>query len=383
MPPSAEPGGALDGLLILDVSGTVATAYCAKQLADYGAEVINLEPACGFITRYEAPFIAGVGAPENSALHAYLSANKRSIQIDSLSDEALEDLLFRADLLLDDACLPERITGLKAPHRGVRMSISWYGEDGPYAGFTGSDAQIFALNGMLRNIGTVDGPPIIPTGYAAQIVAGMTAYIGALGHVLAAELGNKTIYTHLHTSIFEACMCFTDVGAINYYNSGLQAQRLGINRYPPTAPMGVYPCQDGWVGITVLTPSQWHAFCDLLELHDLKDVPLFQTAIGRFEAIDLIEPKMCEQLLKQSAEALFYRGQELAIPLARVPTMEELFSVDQFVERQAFSAVELRGGETVTVPSVPFRLYATPPHFGGAVATLGQHNDEVSNAPAA
>ena len=57
---------ALDGLSVLDVSGTISTAFCAKQLADYGAEVVNLEPAGGFPTRYEAPFLPGREPPENS-----------------------------------------------------------------------------------------------------------------------------------------------------------------------------------------------------------------------------------------------------------------------------------------------------------------------------
>ncbi len=54
--------------------------------------------------------------------------------------------------------------------------------------------------------------------------------------------------------------------------------------------------------------------------------------------------------------------------------MEELFSVDQFVERNAFATASLGGGNRLTVPAVPFRLFATPPNFGGPVATLGQHN---------
>lgn len=365
---------ALDGLVVLDVSGSIATAYCAKQMADYGAQVINLEPVGGFATRFEPPFVEHLHAPENSALHAYLNTNKRSVCMDALTEPQLRTLLHSAHLLLDDGHLPSRMLPWQPADHCVRMSISWYGAEGQYADFTGSDAQIFALNGMLRNIGHEAGPPLIPTGHQAQFVAGMTAYVGALGHVLAAELGNTNAAVHLNTSIFEAALCFTDVGAITYYNTGLQPARLGINRYPPTSPMGVYPCRDGWLGVSVLTPSQWHAFCELLELPELKDMPLFQTTIGRFEANDIIEPMMCEKLLQHSAEELFYKGQASAIPLARVPTMEELFSVDQFMQRQAFSSASMVGGAQISVPSVPFRLFSTPPHFGGPVATLGEHD---------
>ncbi len=365
---------ALTGLSVLDVSGTISTAYCAKQFADYGAEVVNLEPCSGFPTRFEAPFLDTLETPENSALHAYLSTNKRSIVRDALDTESLEALLARADLILDDGAPQGRIGQLLATDRHLRMSINWYAHEGPYAGFEGTDAQIFALNGMLRTIGRVEGPPLIPTGVQAQIVGGMTAYIGALGYVLACEMGNLQAPTHLHTSIFEAALCFTEVGAIGYYNTGLQAARMGVNRFPPTYPLGVFPCRDGWLGVTVLTPGQWHAFCALLDLQELADVPLFQSSASRLEAVDVIEPLMREKLLQHSAEELFYRGQEHTIPLARVPTMAELFTVDQFLERRSFSDALLCDGGKIAVPSVPFRLFATPPHFGGPVARLGQHN---------
>jgi crotonobetainyl-CoA:carnitine CoA-transferase CaiB-like acyl-CoA transferase len=85
---------------------------------------------------------------------------------------------------------------------------------------------------------------------------------------------------------------------------------------------------------------------------------------------------MSQRLASQSVEQLFYRGQRARIPLARVPTMEELFGVDQFVERKAFTKATLPGGAQLRVPSVPFRLFKTPPHFGGPVAQLGEHTQE-------
>ena len=277
-------------------------------------------------------------------------------------------LLASAQLVLDDG----NHSDLTVHCPGVTGLISWYGE-GPYQHFVGTDAQAFALNGMLRNIGPVEGPPIIPTGYQAQVTGGITHYIACLTQVLAREFGNEQGACTVETSIFEAMLCFTEVGTVSSYNSGLEGTRMGINRFPPTYPLGVFPCRDGWLGVTVLTPSQWRSFCELLDLVELADVPLFQSAVGRLQSLDVIEPMFTEKLLQHSAEDLFYRGQHARIPLARVPTMEELFHVDQFQARQAFSTVDL-GSENIKVPSVPFRLYQTPPHFGGEVASLGQHS---------
>ena len=355
---------ALTGIRVVDLSGCIATGYCGKLFADYGAEVINLEPEAGFSTRLLAPQIPDHG----SAMHAYLNTNKKSVLMAELDEVEIAALIGSAQLVLDsgDTVLSRHCTA-------VHTSVVWYGE-GPYQDFTGTDSQCFALNGMLKNIGTVDGPPIIPTGYQAQIIGGLTAYIASLTQVLAQELNCREL-THVETSIFEAMMCFTEVGGVAAYNFNIEGSRMGINRFPPTYPLGVFPCKDGWLGVTVLTPSQWRAFCALLELEELADVALFQTTVGRLEAVDIIEPMIKEKLLLHSAEDLFYRGQHARIPLARVPTMEELFHVDQFNARQAFSTAET-GDYSLTVPSVPFRLFTTPPHFGGRVATLGENTGE-------
>ena len=362
---------ALADILVLDVSGTVSTTYCAKLFADYGATVVNLEPEEGFPTRELAPLIENAAC--TSAMHAYLNANKQSVRRDLLSDEEFSRLISQADLVLNDGGA-EALTDAS-----LSMSITWYGEDGPYADFVGADAQCFALTGMLRTIGHVEGPPLIPTGYQAQIVGGTTAFIGAMGQVLARELTPSSVPLHLQTSIFEAMLCFTEVGVITAYNTGLEGHRLGINRFPPTYPLGVFPCRDGWIGLTVLTPSQWHAFCELLDMSEFSAVDLFQSSVGRLEAVDLIEPVICEKLLNFSAEDLFYRAQNAAVPLARVPTMEELFQVDQFVQRNAFAAVDVGNGKSLQMPTIPFRLFSTPPKLGGAVAPLGADTQDYKS----
>ena len=355
---------ALSNLTVVDVSGSIATAYCAKNFADYGATVINLEPDEGFRTRHMAPFAPGEDIPESSAIHAYLSTNKQSMRLSSLSPKRLEALL-SADLVLDDAQTTQPVS------RASRMSISWYGNTGPLAGHEASNAQMFAQNGMLRTIGSVAGPPIIPTGYQAEIVGGATAFVAAMGYLLGVQFGTQATGARLETSIFEAMLCFTEVGVISAYNTGLSASRMGVNRFPPTYPLGVFPCQDGWIGVTVLTPSQWHSFCILLNMPEFADVPMFQSSVGRLEAIDVIEPIIRERLLTRDAAELFTQAQGNRIPLARVPTMDELFDVDQFNNRGAFTFADMPN-TSLKVPANPYRLHRTKPRTGGKVAKLGE-----------
>ena len=356
------------GLLIVDIGGTVATGYAAKLFADYGARVVNVEPQQGFSTRRVKPLLNN----GNSAIHAYLHANKESVCCDDLLTS--HPAIVAADLvLLDLTTLPSSVS-VDDFDTNV-CAISWYGLNGPYADFQGSDASIYALIGLMQGVGEPQSPPIIPTGYQPQIVGGLSAFNGAVGYLLGQRFKDDNKFTAfcLDASILEANMCLTEIGVAMSFNQEPLPQRMGINRFAPTYPLGIWPCKDGWLGVTVLNPAQWFAFCELLGLDDLAAEPKYQNSMARLDDVDILEPRFLQALSKYSAEDLFYRGQGMRIPLARVPTMEELLTVDQYVQRQAFSEYSC-DGETFQAPSCPFRLLETPPRFGGDAAKLGADN---------
>ena len=356
-------------LLITDISGTVATAYAGKLFTEYGARVVNVEPADGFPTRHLKPMLKN-GC---SAMHGYLHANKESVVA---AEPQNHPVVSSADLvLLDPRVLPPS-TSLEDFDTNICV-ISWFGLNGPYANYQGSDAAINALTGLMHLVGEPEEPPLIPQGYHAQMIGGVSAFNGSLGYLLGQEEGDKAFC--LDACIYEASMCLTELFSINAYNDNPLQTRMGINRFPPTYPLGIWPCKDGWLGVTCLSPGQWQSFCKLLGLDDYAEIPLFQSSVARLEAADVLEPMILDALSMQSAEDLFYRGQAMRIPLARVPTMEELFTVDQYVQRQAFSEYSC-GEETFQGPSVPFRLLKTPPLLGGRVAEPGADNKQWVNA---
>ena len=357
-------------LLIVDIGGTVSTGFAGKLFADYGARVVNLEPHEGFATRKIKPYLQN----GNSAMHGYLHANKESVLVkDSLLKHPA---ILKADLvLIDPSTLPDSIS-LNDFDVNVCV-VSWFGLDGPYSKYEGSNEAIFALTGIMGMLGESDGPPIIPTGFHPQILGGLSAFNGALGYLFGQKENSQSATEQkkfrIDASIFEANMCLTDLGALSSYNGEPPHERLGINRFFPTYPLGIWPCKDGWLGVTVLSPSQWHSFCELLELQDLALNPKYGISANRLYDAEIIEPQILEALSHHSAEELFYKGQKMRIPLARVPTMAELFDVDQYIYRKAFSAI-IDGETSYKAPSIPFRLFDTPPKFGGNVADLGSNN---------
>ena len=364
---------ALAGLKVLDLAGTVASGYCGKLFADHGAEVVDVEPPeTGFDTRREPPFLPDAPAPENSALHAYLSANKASVALDvEAHPHRLRHLSAGAAVVLDAGRHDVAEFSSVAPNVVV-STITWFGRSGPYAEFQGTGGVCWALAGLVRNVGPAEGPPLMAAGCGAEVVGGLAAYIGTLGQVLAREIGNAEGPVRLDTSIFEANLCFSEPGAVGGYRSGRRGRRLGVNRFAPTYPLGVYACADGWLGVTALTPSQWKNFCALLEMEEHADAPSYQTAIGRLQDYDVLEPVIKRQVRHRSAAELVARGQALRIPLAPVPTMAELFATDQYQARGAFAPIANGNGAAFQAPCTPFRLFETPAAKGGRAPKLGE-----------
>ena len=359
-------------LLIADVGGTVSTGYVGKLFADYGARVVNLEPEDGFVTRKIEPFLPN----GNSAMHGYLNANKESVIVrDSLLSHPM---ILQADLVLIDLDTLDSSLSLDDFDSNTCV-ISWFGLDGPYSQYEGSNEAIFALTGIMKMIGEVDQPPTIPRGFHPQILGGLSAFNGALSFLIAkaedSKRGIKTSNFRIDASIFEANMYLTELGALTCYNNVPELGRMGINRFFPTYPLGIWPCKNGWLGVTVLSPAQWQAFCELLGLQDLAAIERYGSSAKRLEDVDIIEPRILEALTNHCAEDLFYKGQKMRIPLARVPTMAEVFDVDQYIHRKAFSTIT-DGEFSFKAPSQPVRLFDTPPKFGGKVAELGAHTSD-------
>ena len=362
--------GALAGIHVVDLAGTVATAYCGKLFRDLGATVTNLEPPGeGHPIRRLPPFHPKASAPEASALATWLSLGKRSVAAGPEDREA-RGLLDGADLILD----ADPAVKLNLLEGQTRLSISWFGASGPYAGRTATDPVISTHTGAARAIGPADGPPILATGHTPQVVAGTLAYVGAVGHLLARETGHLDAPLHLDVSILEAAMCITEPGPPGTLATGEIRPRVGINRFWPTYPVGIYPCRDGWLGVTTVTPSQWRSLCSLLGLDELGAEPRYQVSINRLEDADRIDAALRPRLLERTASEWVEAGQAARVPLALAPTPAELFDLEQFRDRGAWVEAEHPDQGRFLAAGTPFRLHRTPATTGGKAPRLGEHD---------
>ncbi len=363
-------GGALNGIHVVDLAGTVATAYCGKLFRDLGGDVTNLEPPGEeHAIRRLPPFHPEAAAPEASGLATYLSLGKRSVA-GGADDATSRALLQAADVILDADPGPNR--QLEADQ--IRVSISWFGATGPYAARAGTDQVISAHTGAVRAVGPAEGPPMLTTGHTPQVVAGTLAYVAGVGHLLARETGRLTAPIHLDVSIFEAAMCITEPGPPGTLATGEIRPRVGINRFWPTYPTGIYPCRDGWLGVTTVTPPQWRSLCSLLGLPELGAEPRYRVSINRLEDADAIDAALGPRFLERTALEWVEAGQAARVPLALAPTPAELFELDQFRDRGAWVEAEHPDQGRFPTAGTPFRLHRTPAVAGGRAPRLGEHN---------
>jgi len=380
---SQEPtAGALAGIHVIDVAGTVATAYCGKLFRDLGARVTNLEPPGEGqpIRRLpplhpQAPLHPSNAGPEASGLATYLSLGKQSVAAE-IANPAGQALLEAADVILDAE--PRR--GPSPRDGQLRLSISWFGATGPYAGRAATDQVIGAHTGAARAVGPADGPPMLTTGHTAQVVAGTLAYVAGVGHLLGRETGAPDAQAHLDVSIFEAAMCITEPGPPGTLATGVIRPRIGINRFWPTYPTGIYPTRDGWLGVTTVTPSQWQSLCTLLGLPELASEPRYQVSINRLEDADALDAAIEPRLLEKTALQWVEAGQAARIPLALAPTPADLLELDQYRGRGAWVEAEHPDQGCFPAPGTPFRLHRTPAAGDGRAPRLGEHGGTASGS---
>jgi crotonobetainyl-CoA:carnitine CoA-transferase CaiB-like acyl-CoA transferase len=355
----------LSGFRVLQIGSGIALDYCGRLFADFGADVIRLEPPGGDPLRAMPPLVAD----EESGVFTWLNANKRGV---TETPDTLTALLAGADVLLDGrppAQIGTSHDAWRARHPGLAITaISWFGETGPYRDFAATDATCRALAGLVVLTGAVEGPPLLATDGQSGILAGLTAFIPTAAGLYGREAGARRFATSVH----EASLGVAEYEWAIAWDAGESRHRPGVNRFGRNYPVGIYPTKQGMIGVTIVTPAQWRGICDMLGLPDLAKRPDLSLNTDRLKKAAEVDAAFAPVWLTRSAETWFELGLRYKLPLAVVPTMEEL--LNQKVHRDRGAFVPVRGnGATFEGPVAPLRLEGTPPKRGGEAPRAGAH----------
>ena len=377
----AESGSSLKELRVLDLSEGVAGGYCAKLFADYGADVVKVEPPAGDPTRRQGPFPDDQPHRETGALWLYLSTNKRGITLDISRTTGRR--LFRR--LVEDANVivesfpPGRLDALglgfgslrAIKRRIVVVSVTPYGQSGPKAAWRATNLTSFASGGQMSLTGEPHREPLVNAGSQAEYQAGLQAFAAAA--VAAHQADATEVPQHVDISAQE-CMA----SALELYLPWWAYLKRDISRRRGnvlSGMVGVFPTTDGHVGLHIM-PRNWPWFARAIGREDLIEDPRFRDNYSRLQHNDELEAIVYAWAAERKAKDLYRQAGAARAPIAFVPSLGDLMESEQLRARDYFREVEHPVAGPRTYPGPPFRMDEV--HWrAGRAPLLGEHNREL------
>ncbi len=375
--------GALDGLVVLDLTSHLSGPYAAMMLADHGADVIKIErKGTGDDSRRMPPFVNGESAP-----FMVWNRNKRSVELDLKTAEEkaiLLELVDGADVLIENF-RPGTLDKLglgwetmkKRNPRLVYAAISGFGQTGPYSNRGGFDLMAQGMSGLMSTCGPADGPPHRLPIAISDVAAGMFLAFGILAAIEARHKTGRGQY--VETSLLEAATSFGVYEAAHFSAHDTRPDRIG-QAHRGSAPYQCVAAADGYMTIGAAQQHFWERFTDIIGKPELRSDARFLTNADRVTnntaLITLIEAEM-----KKKPKAYWLEAMEKAgIPCGPVLNYDEVLTDPHILARDMYVETQHAKAGTFKTLGVPVKLSETPGGVRRAAPVLGQHTEEVLGA---
>ncbi len=377
--PEESRSGPLTGVRVLELGSLVAGPFCAKTLADFGAEVVKIEPpGDGDPLRRWRRMRNGV-----SLWWQVQSRNKKSVAVDlrlAEGQEIVRKLAARSDIVVENfrpGALEKWNLGWEQLSAGnprlVMVRISGYGQTGPYKDRPGFAAIAEAFGGFRYVTGFPDRPPARPNLSIGDTIASLHGAIGALlalHHVKSGGPG-QVIDVALYESIFN-CM---ESLLPEYDAQGYVRERSG-SALPGIAPSNIYRCGDGsYVLIAGNADSLYRRLMTAIERADLRDDPQLAKNDGRAAQMERID-RAIEGWTSQRTQTEVLEAMEKAeVPAGRIYSAADIAADPHYAARRMIERVTAGDGEPLRMPGVVPKLSATPGDIRTPAPRLGEHTE--------
>lgn len=371
--------GVLEGYRVIDCSIAMAGPFAAQRLGDLGADVVKVEPTAGEWQRFAAA--GGARGEQINVSFLSLNRNKRSLAVDLKSDggrELVRELVAGADVFLQNyrPGVAARLgldyeTLAQINPRLVYVSISGYGEDGPYRDRPGQDLILQAMSGAMLSTGRAGEPPTPAGQYLADAVTASTAFEGVLAALLHRE---RTGEGQLVTVNMLDALTTLQMQELSVYTVGGVPQERGKEPNAHVyirAPYGVFATTDGYLAL---------AFADLETLGEIFDDP---SLLGldaeehgwthRDELYATVAAHLKDRSTQQWLDVLLPAG----IWVGPVYGYEDLVNDPQILHNGTFVEYEHHTEGHVKTPGFPYRLSKTPPRVDRGAPLAGEHTREI------
>ena len=374
---------------VLDLSGPEAV-FCGKLLADYGADVVRVEPPGGHASRSRAPFAGDEPGTERSLYFLFYNTNKRSVTLDLQSDRGRE--LFRRLVAQSDVVLESFPVGymdsiglgydaLREVNPGVVMaSVTPFGQTGPWKDYQSTDLIALAASGFMQITGEPDGPPMRQGNEQSHFAGAQFAAASILAALYFRDFGEGE-GQYIDVSLQEAL--------ITYYTDAHPAlawmlMRENVTRVGATStlviPLGAYPSADGWISAGIITPREWEALSQwIYEVTGNEEV--LNEAYGggnqdRAPYNDIITALVIDFTTRYTSEFLFHEGQRRNLVFIPVNTVSDLLTDPQLEASNFWFGLDHPEAGTLQYPLGVFDSEEVSPATNAA-PRLGQDNNAI------
>jgi len=365
---------------VLELGSLIAGPFCAKTFADFGAEVVKIEPPGeGDALRKWRRMRNGV-----SLWWQVQSRNKKSVTCDlrrTEGQEIVRRLARRAHIVVENfrpGALEKWNLGYESLARDnpalVLVRISGYGQTGPYRERPGFAAIAEAVGGMRYVNGFPDRPPARANLSLGDTIAALHGVIGAL---LALHEARRTGRGQVvDVALYEAIFNCMESLLPEYDAQGYVRERSG-SALPGIAPSNLYPCKDGYVLIAGNADSLYHRLMTAIGREDLRDDRALARNDGRAAQMGRIDEAIADWTAQRSLCDVLEIMEKAQVPAGRIYSAADIAADPHFAARGMIERVIAGDGEPLKVPGGIPKLTGTPGAIRSAAPQLGEHTDQV------
>ena len=366
---------------VLDLTIARAGPTAVRLLADWGANVIKIEPP---------PTQDGSGGSVTGTRRGSddqnLHRNKRGLCIDLKHPDGaalFRKLVARADIVVENfradvkARLGIEYAQLSAINpRIILASISGFGQDGPYGDRPGVDQIVQGMSGLMSITGEPGGPPMRVGVAISDTTAGMFLGQGILLALLHREQTGEGQW--VHTSLLESMLSKLDFQGARYTMNKEVPGKQG-NYHPVQVPMGTYPAKDGLVNLAASTGKMWKHFCEALDATDLLGDPQFADGRSRARNRARLNAAVGEITRRFTTNELVERLNPVGVPCGPIYTIGEAFEDAQVRHLQMTRTAPHKDLGDIALVRSPINSsrFAMDENFHHAGPDPGEHTDEI------
>ncbi len=387
----------MPGVRVLDVGQGISGPYCAKILAQMGAEVIKVESSAGDPARRMGPFPGDIPHSEKSGLFLALNANKFGVTLDMASPggaESFRKLSATADIIIENpppASLEDLGLGYESLKTGnpglILTSITPFGNRGPYKDFKATDLVLYHMSGHAHGVlGAVkdpdDDPPIRAGGHQAEFVGGVAAATATMMALYGKRMTGRG--SNIAISSFEAMVTQLISGLANSA-WGRPAPPRDLAKVEEAAIGGmvgaiggILPCNDGYVAISPREDAQWERWLTVMGNPTWSTDDRYSTRDARQKNSPSLWKLLSDWSVNLSKHEIARLGQEQRVPCFPVNTVLDLMNDEHLAHREFFVEIEHSVAGSLKYPGAAYKLSNSPlPLTARPAPLLGEHNSQI------